>query len=364
MTDSLTDLSEFHDDMRAVVRDILGRPGSHHGPAWETVVGSGWLGFEVPGEFDGADATFAEVAVVLREIGRAAAPGRYPAVAVLALGALGMLESCPDRDRLLRDIVSGTCVPVLAVAGEPTGRTPFRLEHVPGGAVLDGTAPFVLGAPGADRILVPAEEPDGTTVIVDVGPKTPGMVVTEQPVIDATRSFGSVLAAGLRVQPESVWRFRGDSGEAIGFLHARAAVAVACDSLGLSEAMLDATVAYVGAREQFGRKIGSFQAVKHACADMLVQVTVARRLVDAAVRGIASGDADAPVAASMAKSYACSAAVEISGKAMQLHGGMGYTWESGIHVYLKRATLNRSLFGSPALHRARVAERYRTAFRD
>ena len=144
----------------------------------------------------------------------------------------------------------------------------------------------------------------------------------------------------------------------------RAAVAVACDSLGLSEAMLDATVAYAKVREQFGRPIGSFQAVKHACADMLVQVSVARELVTHAVRQLVDDpddpdDPDATVATSMAKSYACSTAVAVAGQAMQLHGGMGYTWESGIHRYLKRATLNRSLFGSPAAHRRRLAARYR-----
>ncbi len=114
-----------------------------------------------------------------------------------------------------------------------------------------------------------------------------------------------------------------------------------------------ATVEYAGVRQQFGRPIGSFQAVKHACADMLVQIAVARRLVSAAVDAIAQG-VDASRPASMAKSYAGESAVAIAGKAMQLHGGIGYTWESGIHVYLKRATLNRSLFGSPAAHRRRL----------
>jgi alkylation response protein AidB-like acyl-CoA dehydrogenase len=115
-------------------------------------------------------------------------------------------------------------------------------------------------------------------------------------------------------------------------------------------------------REQFGRPIGSFQAVKHACADMLVQVSVARELVAAAAQRLAEdalGDPATSVAASMAKSYACAAAVDVAGKAMQLHGGIGYTWESGIHVFLKRAALNRSLSGSPAAHRQRLAARYR-----
>ena len=131
----------------------------------------------------------------------------------------------------------------------------------------------------------------------------------------------------------------------------------ACDSLGAAEAMLSATVDYVKVRHQFGRPIGSFQAVKHACADMLVQTSVARQLVNAAVAKVAEG-ADASVAAAMAKSYACGAAVDVVGKAMQLHGGIGYTWESGVHVFLKRAVLNRSLFGSPAAHRRRLAARY------
>ena len=151
---------------------------------------------------------------------------------------------------------------------------------------------------------------------------------------------------------------RFESATATRGLRNRAAVAIACDSLGLSEAMLDATVGYAKVREQFGRPIGSFQAVKHACADMLVAVSVSRQLVGAAVQAIVDDQPDADVAASMAKSYVTVSAVDIAGKAMQLHGGIGYTWESGIHVYLKRAALNRSLFGSPASCRQELAQRY------
>ncbi|MEE2056482.1 acyl-CoA dehydrogenase family protein [Rhodococcus artemisiae] len=361
MTDSLPDLSEFHDELRSVARGLLARSG-HDAPVdWESISTSGWLGLEVPSEFDGADATFAEVAVILREIGRASARGPYPAVASLTVAALALLESGPERERLLRDTASGSTVPVFVLGGESAGRTQFQVEVGPQGAFLRGAATFVLDAPGAGRLLVPAREPDGTIVVIDLDPRAPGLVVTEQPVVDATRSFGTVLAEGVTIPPESLWRFHGDPQEALHRLHDRAAVAVACDSLGVGEAMLDATVAYAGMREQFGRKIGSFQAVKHACADMFVQVTVARTLVDAAVLSLVSADPEATTAASMAKSYSCAAAVEIAGKAMQLHGGMGYTWESGIHVYLKRATLNRSLFGSPSLHRAYLAQRYRSA---
>ena len=184
--------------------------------------------------------------------------------------------------------------------------------------------------------------------------------MTPQPVVDGTRGLGAVTADDVTVGEAAVLRFTGDAALQVQRLAARAATAIACDSLGLSEAMLAATVAYLQVREQFGRPIGSFQAVKHACADMLVRISVGRQLVRAAVDAVAEDRPDAALAASKAKAYASDAAVEIAGKAMQLHGGIGYTWESGVHVYLKRATLNRALFGSPAAHRRRIAGQFRT----
>ncbi|RSN71298.1 acyl-CoA dehydrogenase family protein [Actinomadura sp. WAC 06369] len=346
------DLSEFHDELRASASGLLAKRAD-----WRAVAAAGWTGLEVPAAFGGAGGTFAEAAVVLREIGRAAAPGPYPSVAALAIGALGLLRPGPARDGLLRETVAGTAVPVVAMDADGIdGAEAFRVTDGPrGGPRLDGSAGFVLDAAAADRVLVPALDPDGRAVVVDVAAADLG--IEDRPVLDATRSLGRVTADGVAVRPGAVHRYR--VPDAPRRLRDRAAVAVACDSLGLAEAMLDATVAHAGARRQFGRPIGSFQAVKHACADMLVRVSVARELVAAAVA--ADGGPDAAVTAAMAKSYACAAAVEVAGKAMQLHGGMGYTWESGVHVYLKRAALNRSLFGTPARHRARLAERYARA---
>jgi len=353
---------EIHDELRAVARDLLGKvpPGSEADR--RRLAGAGWLGLEVPGALDGQDATFAETAVVLTELGRAAASSPYLGT-TLAAGTLNLLEPGPGRDGLLRDVASGRAVAAVALAdGEDEDTPPFRLERPAGAFLLHGRAAFVPDAPGAARLLLLALDPDGTPVIADVTPDAPGLGVTAQPVLDVTRSLGLVTADGAEIPEAAVRRFGGDARACVRRLLDRGAVAVACDSLGLAEAMLDATVAYAGVREQFGRPIGSFQAVKHACADMLVQVSVARELVAAAaarLAGDAPGDAGASVAASMAKSYACAAAVNVAGKAMQLHGGMGYTWEGGIHVYLKRAALNRSLFGSPGAHRERLALRYR-----
>ena len=316
------EFSEFHDELRSVAGDLLAKDRAVD---WPVLVDAGWVGLEVPDEFGGAGATFAETAVVCEEMGRAASATNYLGSAVLAVGVLKALQPSDTRDRLLTDVASGAVR--LAVALE--------------------SMDFVPDAEGADRILVVTG--DGV-VTWRTRPSPP------RPVLDETRRLATVTTAD--GEAAEVLQFDGDAVAAVRRLHDRAAVAVACDSLGLSEAMLSATVGYAKVRQQFGRPIGSFQAVKHACADMLVSISVSRQLVSAAVQAVAEQRPDADVAAAMAKAHACGSAVDIAGKAMQLHGGIGYTWESGIHVYLKRAALNRSLFGSPAAHRKHLAQRY------
>ncbi|SEH64646.1 Acyl-CoA dehydrogenase [Mycolicibacterium rutilum] len=320
----MTDFSEFHDELRAVAGGLLAKDRAVD---WPALVDAGWVGLEIDEQFGGAGASFAETAVICEEIGRAASATSFLGSAVLAVGALNALPRSDTRDALLTDVAAGTTR--LAVALEPHD--------------------FVPDAAGADRILI----------VTDRGVTVTDQQATPRPVVDQTRALAAVSPADGELLP-----FADDGAaarlrdRAAARLRDRAAVAVACDSLGVSEAMLTATVDYAKVRHQFGRAIGSFQAVKHACADMAVSIAVSRQLVDAAVRAVAEDAPDAGHAVAMAKSYACSAAVEVAGKAMQLHGGIGYTWESGIHVYLKRATLNRSLFGSPAAHRNRLAQRY------
>jgi alkylation response protein AidB-like acyl-CoA dehydrogenase len=313
------EFAEFHDELRSVAGDLLAKDRVVE---WPVLVDAGWVGLEVPERFGGAGVTFAEVAVICQEMGRAASANSYLGSAVLAVGALNALQPSDTRDRLLADVASGATR--VAVALEP-------LEFVP-------------DAEGADRVLV----------IANGGVAAAAVAVRPQPVVDETRHLATVTADSV----SEALRFDGDPEAQLQRLRGRAAVAVACDSLGISEAMLSATVAYAKVRHQFGRPIGSFQAVKHACADMLVRISVSRQLVRDAVEAFVEDREDVAVAASMAKSYACAAAVDVAGKAMQLHGGIGYTWESGIHVYLKRAALNRSLFGSPAAHRKELAKRY------
>lgn len=342
-----TDFADLHDELRSVAAGLLAKDDVD----WPQLAQAGWVGLEVADALGGAGATFGEVAVICQELGRAATHSGYLGGAVLAVGALNMLQPNPSRDRLLTGIAAGEVRAAVAVPGEGPALA-FERDRE---GLVHGTAVFVPDAAAAARMLLPAHDADGP-VLIDV--PTDALTVTAQPVLDATRELATVTADGVTVGESAVWRFDGDPQAAVRGLLDRAAVAVACDSLGLSEAMLAATVSYVGVRRQFGRAIGSFQAVKHACADMHVQVQVARRLVAAAVDAVAAGGPDVTVAASMAKAYACGTAVDVTGTALQLHGGIGYTWESGIHVFLKRAALNRSLFGSPAGHRAQLATRY------
>ena len=323
-----TSFAEHHDDLRVVAARLLGRDAALD---WGALVDAGWTGLEVPEHLGGAGATFAETAIICEQLGRAAGATDFLGGAVLAVGVLTALPPTDVRDHLLGTVAAGPDRLAVAVGD-------FRLE---GGAV-SGRAGFVPDAAGAGQILIPVT--GGVAVV-----RSSDLTVTAQPVVDETRRLAAVTADA--APADTV--LSGSPGPLLD----RAAIAIACDSLGIAHQMLSATVEFVKVRHQFGRPVGSFQAVKHACADMLVGIEVARQLVADAVAALAAG-ADAGVAAAMAKSHACSTAVAVAGKAMQLHGGIGYTWEAGIHAYLKRAALNRSLFGSTAAHRRRIAQRY------
>lgn len=365
----MTALAEFHDELRAVARDMLAPTsplvcgGDAMEANWRTLAEAGFLGLDVPEEHGGAGASFAEVAVVLEELGRASTAGPVLG-AVLAVGALGLVEASPERDELLAGVAAGDVLATVALAPAAVAGVaapmPFRVERGAGGvgaageARLSGRARFVIDAPGAERILlVVADDPATGPVLVDVAPGA-GVDVTATPVVDATRAVAEVVADGAPVDEARCWPLAGDPDD----LLTRGALAVAVDSIGIARAALDATVAYASVRHQFGRPIGSFQAVKHACADVAAELRLASRLVGDAVDRFVADPTDAQVATSMAKAHATEAAVKATGTALQLHGGIGYTWEHGLHVLLKRATLDRSLFGSPAAHRARLARRW------
>ncbi len=363
-----SDFGAVHDELRGVARMML----ANHSPLttagrsfkpldWQLLASSGWLGLEVPAAQGGAGAGFAELAVLLTEFGRVAAAAPYLGSVVLGTAALSLLEANTGRDHRLQELAAGTRRVAVALptdrpeVGQPTA--PFRIRRA--GSVLEvsGRAGFVPDVVGADEILLLAAD-DHRPVLVAVAPSAPGLQIDAQPVVDETRHLAAVIADGVEIDPDSLWSFTGSPEAGAARLAERAMLAVACDSLGLATMMMEATVAYVTDRYQFGRPIGSYQAVKHACADMLVGISICSELVGTAVEALSSDEPGSWVPVSMAKAHVSSVAVEIAGKAIQLHGGVGYTWERGLHAYLKRAALNRSLFGSPIAHRRRLAARY------
>jgi alkylation response protein AidB-like acyl-CoA dehydrogenase len=344
--------AELRSELGKVAREMLAA-----GAGWSQLAGAGWLGLEVAEDLGGSAATFAEVAVIAQELGRAAASVGYLGTAVLGVGALQLLDN-PGAADLLARVAEGRLRLAVALPPGDAVELGFRLSSSSGRLQLSGAVEFVPDAGTADQLVIPALGPDGEPVIVLAGTGQPGLRVEPRQLVDASREFAAVSAVSAPVDPDAVWRFRCEPWLGVGCLLDRAALAVACDCLGVAEAMLDATVAYARMRRQFGRPIGSFQAVKHACADMLVQISIGRELLAAGVDGCVSSDPEGWIAVSMAKSFLGTLAVEVAGKAMQLHGGFGYTWESGVPAYLKRAVLDRALFGSPAAHRARLASRY------
>lgn len=362
----MSEFADLHDDLRGVARELLGKDADA-GTRWRQAADAGWLGLEVPELLDGSGVTFAETAVVLEELGRATAAVPFLGSAVLGVAAAQAVEPGAGRDDLLRTLATGEARVAVALAPHADAASPVAPFRLDAGGRLSGRADLVVDADTADHLLVLAEASEGLVLVhlpslpadrpdpVDPGVPNEVRVVVE-PVLDASRGFASVAADDLAVPADDVWRFTGDPLATAGAVLDRAAVAVAVDAYGIAAAMLDATVAYVGVRRQFDRAIGSFQAVKHECADGLVHLRLGRELLQEATAAVAAGDADAGKAASRAKSYLGDTAVEVVGTAMQLHGGIGYTWESGIHRFLKRALLDRSLFGSPDAHRRRLAD--------
>ncbi len=307
------------------VRAVVDAGAPYDEKLWAAMVDQGWLGVERPVAAGGLGAGFVEVAVLLEELGRRVAPAPFSQT----LLALAALRGTPWEDRLAAGAIG--CVGwALSGAGGGTG-----------GRVL---VPY---APVADVAVV------ATTDRVVVHDLTVGSRPRREPAMDLTRCVGW-LPTDPTERPGGATI--GGQVEA-GFLVDRGATALAAESLGAGAEMLDRTVEHAKTRVQFGKPIGSFQAVKHRCADMLVDVEGMRSAVYHAAWSLAAGVGltDAAVAASTAKAWTADASRRVMASALQVHGGIGFTWEHEVHLYLKRAQLDAVTFGDGTVHRERLA---------
>ena len=298
------------------VRKVLDAEEGYDPELWREMAAQGWLAIEVPEDVGGLGLGFVEVAVLAEEVGRHVAPAPYIST-VLARRALATTDWA---ERL----TEGTAV----------------------GAVAWGASP-VIDAPIAD-VLVVVRDSDVTAY--DISATKP----TRVEAMDQTRRMARIdpteLDGGVEVGGDDLVTSMLDAG----------ATAYAAELLGAAQRMLEASVDYAKVREQFGRPIGSFQAVKHRCADMLVDVEGMRSAVWYAAWAVETNAADRSLAASTAKAWASDAGMRVMNSALQVHGGIGFTWEHDLHLYLKRAQLDSVVFGDATYHRERIARLLKT----
>ena len=299
---------------------------------------------------------------MLEELGAALYTGPYLASAVLAATALLASADEGARKDLLPGIAAGQTIAALAFTEDGGSWDPasIRLAAAPEGDgwVLDGHKAFVLDGAAASLFLTVAVTGDGLSLFA-VGAGAAGLAVTAVPTLDETRGLARLeftsVAARLIGAP-------GDAAAILDRVLDVAAIALAAEQLGGAQRVLDMAVSYAKAREQFGRPIGSFQTIKHRCADLLAEVESLRSAVAYAAAAVAAGSAEVPVLASLIKAYASEVYFHAAAENIQIHGGIGFTWEHDAHLYFKRAKASELFLGDGSLPpgAARPADRHLT----
>jgi alkylation response protein AidB-like acyl-CoA dehydrogenase len=355
--------TEERAELRAVLRGFLEKfsapadvhrhleSGRPHDPAlWARMATEiGVPGLVIPPEHGGSGAGFADLAVAVEEAGRALLCAPLLSTAVLATYTLLLGGDAEARARYLPGIAAGALTATVAGFDAESGGA-LRAEPSPGGWVGNGSADFVIDGCGADVILLAAGTPAGPAVFAcDAG--APGLTRTSRTVLDQTRPQALITLSRTPITPVGP---PGADGVVARVLDIGRA-ALACEQVGGSAFVLAATVDYVRQRHQFGRPVGSFQAVKHRLADLLIELEAAKSAAAYAVSCVAGSSPDLPVAASAAK-VVCSAAYRrATDEYLQLSGGIGFTWEHPAHRYVRRARSAEVLFGTVDDHLARLA---------
>jgi alkylation response protein AidB-like acyl-CoA dehydrogenase len=332
---------------------------------WGEMAKLGWLGLPFPEEQGGAGLGLVELALVMDEMGRAAYPG--PFFATVVLGGLGIMlgGTAEQKDKWLSAIAAGKVRATAALLEEHLDWDPASLAATAAKSgsswTLSGLKRFVPWGHVADVVLVPARSPEGLSLFL-VDPKASGVTLKAMVGIDLASRWSEMRLDKVAVGADSVLGQPGTAGPVIDALLRRAAVMSSAEMLGCARRCLDMSVEYAKVREQFGQPIGSFQAIRHRCAEMLLEVDNAHAAVYYAAWALTAGAEDAAIASSICKAYVSEAARKVCGDAIQVHGGIGFTWEYDLHLYMKRAKALEPLYGDAEYHRELIA-RHVTAAR-
>jgi alkylation response protein AidB-like acyl-CoA dehydrogenase len=337
------------------VRQVADETGQLDDLLWAAMAEQGWLAVELPEAAGGLGLGLVETVVLCEQVGRHLAPVPFlgtvlTGVALASALADGEIEPTTALGEVavetwVEQLGVGDAVGAVAWSRRPGAVTARR--DVGGGWTLSGRTDLVVYGPSADVVVVfaDAEGSPALFAVAPLGPERP----TAEPAMDRTRSMGWLAFSDRRA-------VRLGGPDRAGNLLDRASTAVSAEMLGAAERVLEMTVAYAKDRVQFGRPIGGFQAVKHRCADMLVDVEGMRSATYYAGWAVGADDPEANAAASVAKVWSSDAARRVMASGLQVHGGIGFTWEHDLHLFLKRSHLDQMSFGDAGLHRERLAQ--------
>jgi alkylation response protein AidB-like acyl-CoA dehydrogenase len=321
----------------------------------------GWPAAIVPEDCGGLGLGTVELIALAEVMGEALLCSPFFATVCLAAQAVLAAGTAEQRGRWLAPIAEGQARAALATAEPGLAHDEVALEAARSGDAyrLDGAKRYVIDGVSADWLVVSARAPGtrgdaGISLFVIPGDAN-GLARRALPTMDQTRRQAELQFSDVRVPASSRLGEEGAGGAPLRRALDLGAIALAAESVGGAQRCLDLSVAYAKQREQFGRPIGSFQAIKHKCADMMVKVETARSAAYYAACAAAEDAADVSVAASLAKSYCSEAYYHCAAETIQIFGGVGFTWEYDPHLYFKRARASESLLGAPAWHRERVA---------
>jgi alkylation response protein AidB-like acyl-CoA dehydrogenase len=309
----------------------------------------GLTGLLVPERYGGSAVDLLTLGVVFEELGRALVCA--PFLSTIGVATPALLQAAPDAPAaaaLLAAIASGTVIS-LAWTGERPSGTDLEWD----GARVNGVAPIVIDGADADQLLVAARTggPGGPVVVLlQVSPHAAGVSRAPVTTLDTTRRLARVAFEDV---PADV--VAADAGAALDDALAIASLLLGAEQVGLAQRALDMAVETARRRVQFGRPIGSFQAVKHRCADMLVDIELSRSLVYGALHAVTADISAAQLEAALVRGFVSDACLSVAAANIQVHGGIGFTWEHDAHLYLKRAKAAQLLFGAPTAHRRRAA---------